>query len=784
METLRILLVGNGGREHALAWKLSQSPWVEVILVVPGNGGTLSCPKTLNIDYIRADDYPELVLLAQKNSINLVVPGPEAPLLDGIEGYFRAVGIRCYGPSKSAARLEGSKAFSKDFMKRHGIPTAAYQNFSDYGHARKYLDEINHNVVIKASGPAAGKGVIIPASKEEARDALDLIMLNKEFGSSGDEVVIEEFLEGEELSILSFCDGYSIRSLPPAQDHKRIYDGDRGPNTGGMGCYAPTKIATRALMDEIERTILRPTIDAMRKDRFPFIGTLFTGLMITKNGPKVLEYNVRFGDPETQTLLPLLSHDTDLAEIMLACTEHWLDGVHITIDPKFSVTVVIAAGGYPGAYRKGSPITLTTPPSDITLFHAGTLIKDGQLQTSGGRVIATSSSADTLEEAVRKAYSGVELINFDGMYYRSDIACRAFKPTVPTRAALTYASAGVNIDVGNEFVERIRKAVSSTRRPGADAEIGGFGGEVDLDVAGYTGAPIIVGAIDGVGTKLKIAQAMKKHDTVGTDLVAMNVNDLVVQGAEPVMFLDYYGCSTLNPETAAQFVEGVAAGCIEANCALVGGETAEMPGMYRQDDYDVAGAAVGTMFRQFRLPLKGDMIEGDVLVGIASSGVHSNGFSLVRKILEMEKVSYEESAPWDESMTVGMSLLAPTKIYVQPLLRIIKKRLVKGLSHITGGGLIENIPRMLPNHLAGEVDVTSWTLPPVFKWLKDVGNVNPVEMGRTFNTGIGMVAVVSKENLRQVMEDLDAAGEKAYNIGRLVLRTTAACILKNLQSWD
>jgi phosphoribosylamine--glycine ligase/phosphoribosylformylglycinamidine cyclo-ligase len=784
MEMLRILLVGNGGREHALAWKLSQSHRVEAIIVVPGNGGTLSCPKAVNIDHVETDDYPGLVSLAQKHNINLVVPGPEAPLVDGIEGYFRAVGIRCYGPSKLAARLEGSKAFSKDFMKKHGIPTAAYRNFSDYGHAWKYLDEINHSVVIKASGLAAGKGVIIPTTKQEAQDALNLIMLDKEFGSSGDEVVIEEFLEGEELSILSFCDGYSIRSLPPAQDHKRIFDGDRGPNTGGMGCYAPTKVATGALVDEIERTILQPTIDAMRNDRFPFVGTLFTGLMITKDGPKVLEYNVRFGDPETQTLLPLLSHDTDLAEIILACTEHWLDSVQITIDPKFSATVVIAAGGYPGSYSKGTPITLTAPPSNVNHFHAGTLVTDGQLQTSGGRVIAASSTAHTLEEAVKKAYFGIELITFEGMQYRKDIAYRAFKPTPATRTTLTYASAGVNIDAGNEFVERIRKAVSSTHRLGADAEIGGFGGEVDLDAAGYSGAPIMVGAIDGVGTKLMIAQAMKKHNTVGIDLVAMNVNDLVVQGAEPLMFLDYYGCSHLNLENATQFVEGVAAGCIEANCALVGGETAEMPGMYRRDDYDAAGAAVGAVFRQLRLPLKDDMIEGDILVGIASNGVHSNGFSLVRRILERENVSYDDNAPWDGSNTVGLSLLTPTKIYVRPLLKIIKKRLVKGLSHITGGGLTENIPRMLPGHLAGEVDVASWTLPSVFKWLKATGNVTSVEMGRTFNTGIGMVAVVSKVNLQQVMEDLDAAGEKAYDIGRLVPRTADACILKNLESWD
>lgn len=784
MEPLRILLVGNGGREHALAWKLSQSARVESIVAIPGNGGTSTCQKVTNNSSIKANDYPALVKFAQENGINLVVPGPEAPLVDGIEDYFRAVGIRCYGPSKAAARMEGSKTFSKDFMKKHNIPTAAYENFSDYEAARKYLDSINHNVVIKASGLAAGKGVIIPQSKEEAQAALKEIMQDKEFGSAGDEVVIEEFLEGDELSILSFSDGYTIKSLPAAQDHKRIFDGDLGPNTGGMGCYAPTKLATKSLIEEVERTILQPTIDGMRKDRMPFIGTLFTGLMITKDGPKTLEYNVRFGDPETQTLLPLMSQDTDLAEIMVACTEGWLDSVDVKVQDKFSATVVVAAGGYPGTYPTGTAMTLQTPPEDINHFHAGTTVKDGQLQTAGGRVIAANATAETLEEAVKRAYVGVEHISFDKMQFRKDIAHRAFKQKAAEKEALTYASAGVSIDAGNDFVERIKSAVKSTRRPGADAEIGGFGGEVDLHRAGYTNAPVMVGAIDGVGTKLMIAQAMEKHDTVGIDLVAMNVNDLVVQGAEPLMFLDYYGCSQLNLEHATAFVEGVAEGCKQANCALAGGETAEMPGMYQKDDYDAAGAAIGVMNKELTLPLKNEMVAGDVLIGLASNGVHSNGFSLVRRIVAREGLSYKDTAPWDESTSAGLSLLTPTRIYVRPLLEVIRKKLLKGLSHITGGGLSENVPRMLPKHLSAEIDCSAWTLPPVFQWLKKAGNVTPTEMGRTFNTGLGMVAVVAKEKAEELVKELEALGETVYTIGVLTERQEEWCVLKNLESWN
>ena len=268
MEDLNILLVGNGGREHALAWKLDQSPRVKVIYVVPGNGGTGSggLKKVKNIDSVKADDFQNLMSFAKEKEVNLVIPGPEAPLVAGIESFCRGAGLRCFGPSKDAARMEGSKTFSKDFMARHKIPTAEFKNFNDYESAKDYLELVSHDVVLKASGLAAGKGVILPSSKQEAQDALKNIMLKKEFGAAGDEVVIEEFLQGEELSILSFCDGYTIRSLPPAQDHKQVNDGDQGPNTGGMGCYGPTTIATPKLIEEIHRTVLQPTLDGMRKE--------------------------------------------------------------------------------------------------------------------------------------------------------------------------------------------------------------------------------------------------------------------------------------------------------------------------------------------------------------------------------------------------------------------------------------------------------------------------------------------------------------------------------------
>ncbi|GAB7355276.1 hypothetical protein MBLNU459_g5819t1 [Dothideomycetes sp. NU459] len=424
---LRILLIGNGGREHALAWKLVQSPHVEHIYVVPGNGGTAALQKVTNVVDVAADDFAALDNFANEQNVNFLIPGPEAPLVAGIVDHFQhnVPGVRCFGPSQAAARMEGSKTFSKDFMKQYDIPTAAYENFGDYESAKSYLDRVDHDVVIKADGLAAGKGVIIPQTKDEAHAALREIMLDREFGAAGDKVVIEEFMTGEECSILSFSDGHTIRSLPPAQDHKRIGEGDTGPNTGGMGTYAPTNVVTKEQNEWIHSNILQPTIDGMKKSGFPFVGCLFTGIMMTPKGPRVLEYNVRFGDPETQSVLPLLK--TDLAELMYACTDDTLSTFDIEIDSRSAATVVVAAGGYPGTYAKGTKMNLDKTPDDVVIFHAGTASKDGELKTSGGRVIASTATGATLADAVKRAYEGVETIHFEGMQYRRDIAARALK---------------------------------------------------------------------------------------------------------------------------------------------------------------------------------------------------------------------------------------------------------------------------------------------------------------------------------------------------------------------
>ncbi|KAL8930827.1 MAG: hypothetical protein Q9208_000368 [Pyrenodesmia sp. 3 TL-2023] len=794
-ESLRILLIGGGGREHALAWKLSQSTRVDTILCAPGNGATGNIRKTTNVPHLSPDQHAELLVFAKKSNIDLVVVGPEVPLVAGIVDFFESAGIQCFGPkAAAAARMEGSKVSTR--MARHHIPTARYRNFSDYSEAREHLESVEYKVVLKADGLAAGKGVILPSSdSKEMHDALRATMVDKQFGSAGNEVVIEEYLEGQELSFLSFVDGYTIKSLVPAQDHKQIFDNDQGPNTGGMGCYAPTPIASEKLLEEVHTTILQPTVDGMRKERMPFKGLLFTGIMVTKDGPKVLEYNVRFGDPETQTVLPLM--DGDLTEVMLACTNGYLDTIDVKCKPGSCVTVVAAAGGYPGSYTKGDPISIDPEAyeaKDTHIFHAGTSLASGALRTAGGRVIAATAVGLDLETALSKAYKTMSKIHFEGMHYRKDIAHRALshhsvaasnheRSEVP----LTYASAGVSIDAGTELVNRIKSLAASTRQFGTESSIGGFGGQVDLAAAGYEQSPIISSGVDGVGTKSRLAIRMNKHDTIGIDLVAMVANDILTEGAEPLWLMDTMNLHKLDVEIGVSIVEGIANGCIQANCNLAGGETAELGDIIKERHYILDASCSGALRKGRKpLPWKDDMKKGDVLLGLRSSGPHSNGYSLIHKIIERSDLDLASPAPWEPSTSVGLSLLTPTKIYVRLLLALFEKDLVKGAAHITGGGLVENLPRILPKVLRAEVEAKSWSVPEVFRWLKKEGNVDREEMARVFNMGIGMVLVVAEGHVGEVTRMLGEKGENVVRLGQLVEREEGGvgCVIRDIDVWD
>jgi len=422
-----MLVIGRGGREHALAWKLAQSSRTARVWVAPGNGGTaLAGGKVANVG-LQETDFSGLIDFARRNGVTLAVVGPEAPLADGIVDAFQAAGLRCFGPSQAAAQIEASKAFAKDFMARHGIPTARHATFTDFDRAQDHLRQVDYPVVLKASGLAAGKGVILPASLAEAEAALRQIMVAREFGSAGDHVVIEERLTGPEASVLAFSDGRSVAVMPAAQDHKRVVDDDQGPNTGGMGAYAPAPLMTPALLDEVHRTVLQPAIDGLAAEGMPFVGVIYAGIMLTADGPKTLEFNCRFGDPETQVILPLL--ESDLVEVVEACLDGRLAGLDVRWRAGAAATVVAASEGYPGSYPKGREISGVAEADalpGVAVFHAGTqLPDDGRLLTDGGRVLAVTGLGDDLPSALSRAYDGIDRIHFPGMHYRRDIGAKA-----------------------------------------------------------------------------------------------------------------------------------------------------------------------------------------------------------------------------------------------------------------------------------------------------------------------------------------------------------------------
>lgn len=970
-----VIVVGSGGREHALAVALARSPLVGQVLCCPGNGGTaVEGGKIRNVG--PGDQSIATVIgLVQQYSAKMVAVGPEAPLVEGLvdELAIKCPGCLAFGPTKAAAELEASKAFSKDFLQEHGIPTAKYKTFTDVNEAVAYVESLDESdrQVVKASGLAAGKGVIIPTTKQETVQAVKDIMSDKTFGAAGDTCVIESFLTGPEASCMALCDGKTAKLMPAAQDHKRALDNDQGLNTGGMGAYAPAPCVTPDLQKEITAMCVK-TVEKMAARGTPYIGVLYAGLMLTPTGPQMLEFNCRFGDPEAQVLLPLL--ETDLYEVMKACCTGTLDSIDMRFkEDTAAATIVCAAKGYPLKYPKGMEITgldvvAKTLEKDVKVYHAGTKVDaDGETtRCSGGRVLAVTGMGKGLKDALKSAYKGVSKLDFVDsktgehlLHRRTDIgkravqkkmrigvlgstrgtalipvieACangtldceivavisnrskapildkgRALGPTVVTKfvsakglsrsqydaectaallgagvefvllvgymrilsaefcnfwkgqcinvhpsllpkhaggmdlevhqavldakedetgctihevtedvdggpvvvqkkvkveigesaeslkakvqvlegpafveaiqmyrlnqqggQAISYADAGVSIDAGNKLVELIKPFCKDTRRSGCDADLGGFGGLFELSKAGYDAADtVLIGATDGVGTKLRIAQATGCHESVGIDLVAMCVNDLIVAGGEPLFFLDYFATGKLEVHEAAAVVKGIAEGCKQAGCGLIGGETAEMPSMYAPGDYDLAGFSVGAVRKGGILP--SNVCSGDVIIGLPSSGIHSNGFSLVRKLIEKEGLKFSSPCPWDSSVSsIGDSLLTPTKIYVKACLPLLKEGLIKGLSHITGGGLLENLPRSLPSGVAAEVSYHP-NLPPVFKWMKNSSGLDDTEMLRTFNCGIGMVLILAPENLEAVKSILASNGEKdVYELGALV----------------
>ena len=762
---LRVLVVGglgpdgaSGGREHALAWAAAGSPRCAELFVAPWHPGMPGTP---------VDPGTDLVGFCTAEHIDLVLIGPDATLASGLVDQLTAAGVRAFGPTKAAAELEWSKAYTRAFCERHAIPSPRSATFTDADAAIAWAAGCGFPVVVKADGLAAGKGVVVPEGPAETETAIRSILVDGAFGDAGNRLVLEERLTGEEISLFGFSDGRTVVAMPPAQDHKRAYEGDTGPNTGGMGAYAPAPACPPELAEQLTRDILQRTVDASAAEGRPFVGVLYAGIMLTKSGPKLLEFNCRFGDPEAQVLLPLL--DTDLLDIAEACTDGTLDRVPIRWKNRAAVTVVLAAAGYPASPRKGDAIhglDAAKERGDVLVFHSGVRSSPDTgagVVTSGGRVVAVTALAESIAAARTRAYDAVADISFDGMQFRRDIAWRAL-----ARTTGGYAASGVDIDAGTDAVNLIRRSVESTHTPAVLAGVGAFGGVFDAKALVALHEPVLVASTDGVGTKVALAAEAHRLKGVGQDLVNHCINDVLVQNARPLFFLDYVASSKLVPADVADIVEGMSTACRENGCALLGGETAEMPGVYHDGHIDIAGTLIGYAERSQLLPRAG-VGPGDVLIGLGSSGPHTNGYSLIRRVfagLPLEA----QPAPLDRPL--GDALLEPHRSYLPILAPLLDGPLgerVKGLIHITGGGLQENVPRILPDGCGAEIEIGSWPVPPLFQLIRDVSGLDAHELHRTLNMGVGMIVVVAPEHVESVR---NAIAVPTSVIGKLVSSPT------------
>ncbi|XP_042711714.2 trifunctional purine biosynthetic protein adenosine-3-like [Chrysemys picta bellii] len=786
----RVLVIGSGGREHALAWKLAQSPHVKQVLVAPGNAGTADNGKISN-SAVLVSNHTILAQFCKDHNIGLVVVGPEARLGAGIVDDLMSAGVRCFGPSAKAAQLETSTSFAKAFLDCHGIPTARWKAFANPQEACSFITSTDFPaLVIKASGQAARKEIIIAASKEEACRAVQEILQDKVFGETGETVVIEELLEGEELSCLCFTDGVTVAPMPLVQAHKQLMDGDQGPNTAGMGAYCPVPQIPEALLEKIKDSILQHVVDGMRQEGTTYVGVLQMGLVRTKDDVKIINFDCHFGDPQCQVILPLLKND--FYEVIQAT----IDGKLCSCMPAWSenrtaVSVVMASEGYPGDYVKGMEVTglLQAQELGVKVFHAGTTMRDDKVVTDGGRVLTVTAIKEDLMAALEEANKGVAAIRFQGAIYRKDIGYQAIA-FLQRSVGLIHGDVHVDTITSSALINQSEPPAATGSRSelpkscpghflyaGSHAELGGSTDFFDLKSSGYDD-PILVSRTKGIGSKLQIAQMCKKHDTIGQDLVAMCINDILAQGAEPLFFLDYFACGKLDAEVAQAVIAGIAEACKKAGCALLGREIAEMPGMYSPGEYDLAGFAVGAVERGQMFLQQERVAEGDVVIGLASSGIHSHGFNLVRKILLMSSLHYSSPVPGGcGDQPLGELLLTPTKIYSKALLPVLRSGHVKAFAPITGGGLMESIPRILPESFSVILDAYSWQIPEIFSWLQTEGNLSEEEMARTFNCGIGAVLMADKELAQQVLKDVQRH-EEAWLIGNIVPSHTGSSYVK------
>lgn len=782
MQKLKVFVVGNGGREHAIVWKLSQSRRIGKIYCAPGNPGIEILgsglkrakgltPSVENVP-IEVSQLDQLVRFAKKEKIDLTFVGPEIPLIYGIVDSFRKNNLAIIGPTKNAAQLEGSKAFAKKIMKKYGVPTAQYKTFKNFERAKQYAENHVYPFVIKASGQAAGKGVLVAKTKDEALNFLKKIMVEKIFGSSGEEVVIEEYLEGPEVSFMVVTDGKDFISFLPSQDHKRVFDDDCGPNTGGMGAYAPVPFVDEELITRIENEIVKPLLSGMRKEGIPYEGILYPGLILTSDGPKVLEFNCRFGDPETQPLMALLK--TDIIDIFQAIINKKVKNLKIEWYSGSAVCVILASKGYPGYYDSGHEISFARAPlaRGTNIFHSGTKTVDEQLVTHGGRVLGVTAVGQTLKEAMKRAYShiGKDGIRFSGMHFRKDIGHEGLNRH--NNIAITYSQVGDNYNIKDPILRLSQQAAAETAK---QLKNSGF-----TEVSSTRGSSAFVWdqgncymatVLECLGTKNLVADEMRKitgktyYDTIAHDTVATFINDLSTVGAKPLVCSAYWAIEDNawleDRQRMTDFINGWKNACTESDCSWAGGETPTLKGIIQPDTVDLAGSVVGIIKPKSHLITDEKLHSGDRIILLQSNGPNANGISLIRKIAV--KLPHGYATKLSNGKLLGEEVLQKSHIYT----RLIQGLLTSGIDihyvvNITGHGLRKlmrarqqftyRIEKILP-------------IPLLFLFIQKHASLSDYEMFQTYNMGMDYAIFLHAKDVKKAQKIIKKQGFSSLDAG-------------------
>ncbi len=774
---MKVLVIGSGAREHALVWKIAKSKKVDKIYCAPGNPGTSKLAENINL---KVSDLTGLMQFSKKNEIDLTVVGPENSLIGGIVDLFTKNELTIIGPDKKAAQIEGSKVFAKKLLLKYKIPTAEFAVFDDYKYALQFLKTHKYPLVLKADGQCTGKGVAVCQSKDEAFRFLKLLMIDKVFGISGNQVIVEECLTGPEVSFMVATDGSNYVSFLPSQDHKRVLNDDKGPNTGGMGAYAPVPFISNKLIKTIEKDIVGPTIKAMALEGCLFKGILYPGIIITKDGPKVLEFNCRFGDPETQPLMMLLK--TDLIDIFEAIVKKKVKNLQLDWYKGSAACIVLTSKGYPGKYVKGEDIIgldKLIKKKNTIAFHSGTKEDKGKIITSGGRIMGITARGDNLRSALKSVYKniGKNGVHFSGMHYREDIGKEGIKTandllleTIKGKK-ITYSQVGDNYETKDPVLRLIQKAAGETAK--------------ELEKSGYKGLNETRGSsafvwkqgdyymatvLECLGTKNLVADEMRKitgktyYNSIAQDTVATFINDLSTVGAKPLVVEAYWAIEDNawfnDAKLMTDFITGWKNACIMAGAAWGGGETPTLKGIINSGTIDLAGSVVGIIKPKKRLITDDKLQNGDRILLLKSNGPNANGISLARKIAKKLKKGYRTKLPSGEFY--GEAILKPTNIYSRLIQDLLDEIEIHYIVNITGHGL-RKLMRARQNY--SYILEKIFEPQEVFRFIQKLAGLSDYEMYQTYNMGMDYGIFLSSQDVGKAQTIIKRHHFESINAG-------------------